>query len=247
MTQFPKIHPVPSRFIGISRRRTPRHRGAPRAAAWRARTELRLLRGRRGLFAGAVAPAVSHRHQRQQKQGGGFQLASINTTGSALATAPPQVKEAVARANESVGKANANQDDAVRLFANSLGGGNRGADAIRGLGGRVLQDSELTPNQKANRDQSATNAQNAERQFIQAANDSGNNVRLATLEVRALLGEDLAIRKLKFLDVVLDELGDGHEDATAEADASFALLTLELERLLGKLAEWFGLPRPADA
>jgi recombination associated protein RdgC len=27
-------------------------------------------------------------------------------------------------------------------------------------------------------------------------------------------------------------------------DARFALLTLELERLLGKLEEWFGLPRP---
>jgi predicted metal-dependent hydrolase len=38
-----------------------------------------------------------------------------------------------------------------------------------------------------------------------------------------------------------------HADAAAEADASFALLTLELERLLAKLEEWFGLPRPADA
>ena len=62
-----------------------------------------------------------------------------------------------------------------------------------------------------------------------------------------VLGEDLIVRKLKFLDVVLDEMGDGHEDAQAEADAGFALLTLELERLLAKLEEWFGLPRPADA
>lgn len=62
-----------------------------------------------------------------------------------------------------------------------------------------------------------------------------------------VLGEDLIVRKLKFLDVVLDEMGDSHQDAAAEADASFALLTLELERLLGKLEEWFGLPRPADA
>ena len=61
-----------------------------------------------------------------------------------------------------------------------------------------------------------------------------------------VLGEDLIVRKLKFLDVVLDEMGDGHEDAQAEADASFALLTLELERLLAKLEEWFGLPRPND-
>lgn len=61
-----------------------------------------------------------------------------------------------------------------------------------------------------------------------------------------VLGEDLVVRKLKFLDVVMDELGDSHEDASAEADASFALLTGELERLLAKLEEWFGLPRPSD-
>ncbi|MEO7068664.1 MAG: recombination-associated protein RdgC [Rhodanobacter sp.] len=62
-----------------------------------------------------------------------------------------------------------------------------------------------------------------------------------------VLGEDLIIRKLKFLDVVMDEMGDSHTDAQAELDASFALMTLELERLLGKLEEWFGLPRPADS
>jgi len=62
-----------------------------------------------------------------------------------------------------------------------------------------------------------------------------------------VLGEDLIVRKLKFLDVVVDELGDSHPDAAAEADATFALLTLEVERLLGKLEEWFGLPRPAEA
>ncbi|MFC3651600.1 recombination-associated protein RdgC [Dyella humi] len=59
-----------------------------------------------------------------------------------------------------------------------------------------------------------------------------------------VLGEDLVLRKLKFLDAVIDELGDGQQDAAAEMDARFALLTLELERLLGKLEEWFGLPRP---
>jgi recombination associated protein RdgC len=52
---------------------------------------------------------------------------------------------------------------------------------------------------------------------------------------------------MKFLDAVLDEMGDSQQDAAAEMDARFALLTLELERLLGKLEEWFGLPRPADA
>ncbi|HUH32060.1 MAG TPA: recombination-associated protein RdgC [Rhodanobacter sp.] len=62
-----------------------------------------------------------------------------------------------------------------------------------------------------------------------------------------VLGEDLVVHKLKFLDVVLDELGDSPTDAHAEMDASFALLTLELARLLAKLEEWFGLPRPADS
>jgi len=60
-----------------------------------------------------------------------------------------------------------------------------------------------------------------------------------------VLGEDLVVRKLKFLDVVLDEMGDSpHDSPAAEMDARFALLTLELERLLGKLDEWFKLPRP---
>lgn len=59
-----------------------------------------------------------------------------------------------------------------------------------------------------------------------------------------VLGEDLVLRKLTFFDVVLDELGDGQADAAADMDARFALLTLELERLLVKLEAWFGLPRP---
>jgi len=61
------------------------------------------------------------------------------------------------------------------------------------------------------------------------------------------LGEDLAVRKLRFLDVVQDELETSGRDAEAvELDATFALMTLELERLLAKFEEWFGLPRPDD-
>jgi recombination associated protein RdgC len=60
-----------------------------------------------------------------------------------------------------------------------------------------------------------------------------------------VLGEDLVLRKLRFFDVVTDELGDEPaESAAAELDARFALMSLELERLHGKLEEWFGLPRP---
>ena len=61
-----------------------------------------------------------------------------------------------------------------------------------------------------------------------------------------VLGEDLVLRKLKFLDVVLDELADSPEDAVADLHARFAVLTLELERLLAQLETWFGLPRPHD-
>lgn len=66
------------------------------------------------------------------------------------------------------------------------------------------------------------------------------------------LGEDLAVRKLRFLDVVQDERGASGRDAEAvnvdatDLDAMFALMTLELERLLLKFQEWFGLPRPDD-
>ena len=61
------------------------------------------------------------------------------------------------------------------------------------------------------------------------------------------LGEDLVVRKLRFLDVVQDELGEGDkESSAAELDAVFALMSLELRRLLAKLEEWFGLPRPSD-
>lgn len=61
------------------------------------------------------------------------------------------------------------------------------------------------------------------------------------------LGEDLVVRKLRFLDQVQDQLGEeGKENAIAELDAVFALMSLELRRLFAKLEEWFGIPRPTD-
>lgn len=63
-----------------------------------------------------------------------------------------------------------------------------------------------------------------------------------------VLGEDLVIRKLRFLDVVQDSLdADGRDSAEAELDARFALMTLELERLLQGLERWFGLERPDES
>ncbi|MDN5923703.1 MAG: recombination-associated protein RdgC [Xanthomonadales bacterium] len=60
-----------------------------------------------------------------------------------------------------------------------------------------------------------------------------------------VLGEDLVVRKLRFNDVVTDALDEDQQASpAAEVDARFALMSLELERLLGQLAVWFGLPRP---
>jgi recombination associated protein RdgC len=43
---------------------------------------------------------------------------------------------------------------------------------------------------------------------------------------------------------VLDEQADSHESAAAEADANFALMSLEYQRLLERLEAIFKLPRP---
>ncbi|HET7931200.1 MAG TPA: recombination-associated protein RdgC [Rhodanobacteraceae bacterium] len=62
-----------------------------------------------------------------------------------------------------------------------------------------------------------------------------------------VLGEDLVIRKFRFLDVVQDSLdADGKDSAEAELDARFALMTLELEQLLQGFEQWFGLARPDE-
>ncbi|HEY0179898.1 MAG TPA: recombination-associated protein RdgC [Dokdonella sp.] len=65
--------------------------------------------------------------------------------------------------------------------------------------------------------------------------------------MRFVLGEDLVLRKLRFLDLVLDELDeDSMESARAELDARFALMTAELRHLFERLDQWFGLPRPGE-
>ncbi|HJU25849.1 MAG TPA: recombination-associated protein RdgC, partial [Rhodanobacteraceae bacterium] len=61
-----------------------------------------------------------------------------------------------------------------------------------------------------------------------------------------VLGEDLVVRKLRFLDVVSDTLEHSESDHAAELDARFALMAGELERLLQNLAEWFGVRQPDD-
>lgn len=62
-----------------------------------------------------------------------------------------------------------------------------------------------------------------------------------------VLGSDLAMRKVKFTDVVFDEAGDDQPSAEAEVDAQFALAIGEYTRLISKLLEWFKVPTPEDA
>lgn len=62
-----------------------------------------------------------------------------------------------------------------------------------------------------------------------------------------VLGDDLTVRKLRFLDSVSDELdATDIESPIAEMDARFALMALELDRLLLSFEQWFGLIRPDD-
>lgn len=62
-----------------------------------------------------------------------------------------------------------------------------------------------------------------------------------------VLAEDLTLRKLKFLDLATEELENTErDDARAELDARFALMTLTLEPTLHRLEEVFRLTRPRD-
>lgn len=59
-----------------------------------------------------------------------------------------------------------------------------------------------------------------------------------------VLGDDLVVRKLKFLDGAIERLGqDDAVDAAAELDARYALMVGELRRLFGMLESVFKLSR----
>jgi recombination associated protein RdgC len=65
--------------------------------------------------------------------------------------------------------------------------------------------------------------------------------------VSLVLGEDLTLRKLRFLDAAVESIeADRREGVEAEVDARFAVTTLTLKPLLSRLAGWFGLARPLD-
>ena len=62
-----------------------------------------------------------------------------------------------------------------------------------------------------------------------------------------VLDEDLVVRKLRFLDIVLDEIDESSlESIRAELDATFTLMTGEIRRLLAALESWFTIKRPTD-
>jgi len=66
--------------------------------------------------------------------------------------------------------------------------------------------------------------------------------------IEFVLGDDLTVRKLRFLDSVSDELDTTEmESPSAEIGARFALMALELDRLLSKFEQCFGLSRPDDS
>lgn len=62
-----------------------------------------------------------------------------------------------------------------------------------------------------------------------------------------VLDENLVVRKLRFLDFVQDEIEKTEfESEEGEIDAHFALMSLELDRLLARMDKWFGLPRTTE-
>ena len=82
--------------------------------------------------------------------------------------------------------------------------------------------------------------------------DSGKQVaRLALVfddHVSFVLGEDLVVRKLKFLDGAVDELENSEPDSlNAELDARFALMSAELSRLFIALEAALKLSKPETA
>ena len=59
--------------------------------------------------------------------------------------------------------------------------------------------------------------------------------------VSFLLGSDLTIKRIKFGDVLQDQLDDANaEDAASAFDAGFAIMTLEFDRLIPDVLSAFG-------
>lgn len=62
-----------------------------------------------------------------------------------------------------------------------------------------------------------------------------------------VLSEDLSVKRLRFLDLVMEEAADTHaDDEAARFDADFALMNLELSRFIPALLAAFGGPAEQD-
>ncbi len=86
---------------------------------------------------------------------------------------------------------------------------------------------------------------------IQAHLDAGKQVVQLALEwdgrIGFVLGEDMALKRLKFLDIIQEEAADTEvEDAATRFDVDFTLMSLELGRLVPKLVAAFGGASSAD-
>src|SRR5690606_42097514 len=60
-------------------------------------------------------------------------------------------------------------------------------------------------------------------------------------KISFVIAEDLTLKRLRFGDVLQEQAQDsGAEDAAARFDADFAILSMELSRLLPQILEAFG-------
>ncbi len=59
--------------------------------------------------------------------------------------------------------------------------------------------------------------------------------------VSFVLDEAIVLRKVSFGDVVMDEVGDSHEDAIGEFDANFTVIGAEVAALLNRLSDVFDI------
>ena len=56
-----------------------------------------------------------------------------------------------------------------------------------------------------------------------------------------MLADDLSIKRLKFLDVILEEAAESEaDDAASRFDVDFSLMGLELRRFISRLVATFG-------
>jgi len=86
--------------------------------------------------------------------------------------------------------------------------------------------------------------QDLDAEEIRAHLDAGKQVQRLSVSwndrLSCRLDEDLAVKRLRFSDVLLEEAADAGDDAAARFDADFALMSLELDRFIPSLLEAFG-------